>query len=45
MIDSFVSLISSFLTSDFLDYWFYPVFFGLFVASVPAFIRSLFMWR
>ena len=38
-------LVVSFLDSSFLAFWFFPMIALAFVATVPAIIRALTMWR
>lgn len=43
--DLYLDLLISFLEGNLIQYWLYVPFFGLFVASVPGFIRSLYSVR
>lgn len=45
MIEYIVPLLESYVVSDFIGLWFYPLIAGYFVGSVPAFIRIVTKWR
>lgn len=45
MISYVIPLLSSFLVTDFVELWLFPVFAGYFIASVPSLIRMFFKWR
>lgn len=40
-----ISLVGSYLNSDLIDFWFYPMICLGLLYIFPSFVRSLFSWR
>lgn len=45
IIEYIIPLLASFLTVDFMSYWFFPLLALAFLATVPAIIRKFTQWR